>query len=144
AARRFPPGVAMVEARQQVVAGDGARIAVTLRGSGPLVVLLPSLGRGASDFDDLATRLADAGYTAAAIDPRGAGESCGAAYGLTLHHYAADVAAVIEACGDGPAHVVGHAFGNRVARCLAADRPVLVRSVTLIASGGMTPPDPEA
>jgi pimeloyl-ACP methyl ester carboxylesterase len=40
----------------------------------------------------------------------------------------------------GPAHLVGHAFGNRVARCLAVDRPSLVRSVTLLAAGGLIGP----
>jgi pimeloyl-ACP methyl ester carboxylesterase len=40
----------------------------------------------------------------------------------------------------GPAHLVGHAFGNRVARCLAADRPSVVRSVALLAAGGLIGP----
>ncbi len=39
--------------------------------------------------------------------------------------------------------MVGHAFGNRIARCLAVDRPSLVRSVTLLAAGGLIgPPTP--
>jgi pimeloyl-ACP methyl ester carboxylesterase len=63
--------------------------------------------------------------------------------GPTLHEIAASVAAVIEAAGRGPAHVVGHAFGNRVARCVAADRPDLVRSVTLLAAGGLIEPERE-
>src|SRR6202023_974677 len=40
----------------------------------------------------------------------------------------------------GPAHLVGHAFGNRGAPCLAVDRPSLVRSVTLLAAGGLIAP----
>ena len=39
-----------------------------------------------------------------------------------------------------PAYVLGHAFGNRVARCLAADRPALVRAVILLAAGGLITP----
>ncbi len=132
----------MVGPRTVTVATDGARIVATVRGEGPLVVLVPSLGRGATDFDDLATRLAAAGYTAAAVDPRNAGESCGGTENLTLHNYAADVAAVIDELG-GPAHVVGHAFGNRVTRCLATDRPQLVTSITLLAAGGLVEPAPE-
>jgi pimeloyl-ACP methyl ester carboxylesterase len=50
------------------------------------------------------------------------------------------VAGVLEALDCGPAHLVGHAFGNRVARCLAVDRPSLVRSVTLLAAGGLIGP----
>jgi pimeloyl-ACP methyl ester carboxylesterase len=128
-----------MDVRTITVATDGARIVATVRGEGPLVALVPSLGRGATDFDDLATRLAAAGYTTAAIDPRNAGESCGGTENLTLHNYAADVAAVIEELG-GPAHAVGHAFGNRVSRCLATDRPDLVASVTLLAAGGLIEP----
>ncbi len=132
----------MAGPRTVTVATDGARIVATVRGEGPLVVLVPSLGRGAADFDDLATRLAAAGYTAVAVDPRNAGESCGGTENLTLHNYAADVGAVIDELG-GPAHIVGHAFGNRVSRCLAADRPELVTSITLLAAGGLVEPAPE-
>jgi pimeloyl-ACP methyl ester carboxylesterase len=43
---------------------------------------------------------------------------------------------VIETLCDGPAVVIGHAFGNRIARCLAADRPALVDLVVLLSSSG--------
>jgi pimeloyl-ACP methyl ester carboxylesterase len=39
--------------------------------------------------------------------------------------------------------VAGHAFGNRVARTLAADRPDLVHSVILFAAGGKVAPKPQ-
>jgi len=64
--------------------------------------------------------------------------------GIDLHDYAADVATAIEHEGGLPAFVVGHAFGNRVARMLAVDRPQLVRAVGLIAANVGTessPPD---
>jgi len=54
--------------------------------------------------------------------------------GIDLHDLAADIAAVIAGRSGGPAFVVGHAFGNRVARMLATDRPDLVRAVALIAA----------
>src|ERR1700739_2840622 len=77
---------------------------------------------------------------------RGTGESRGSLDGITLHDLAADVAGVLEAMDCGPAHLVGHAFGNRGARCLAGDRPSLLRrvtSVTLLAAGGLIgPPTP--
>lgn len=118
-------------------------LALTDRGSGPTVLLLPSLGRGQTDFSDLAGRLDAAGYRSMAIDPRGIGESAGALDGLTLHDLAADVVAVIERAAVAPVVVVGHAFGNRVARCLAADRPDLVRGVVLLAAGGRVHPSDE-
>jgi pimeloyl-ACP methyl ester carboxylesterase len=41
-------------------------------------------------------------------------------------------------------HVLGHGFGNRIARCVAADYPDLVRSVILMAADGQVPGDGEA
>lgn len=116
---------------------------VLVRGDGPLVVCVPSLGRGATDFDDLATRLADAGYRALCPQPRGLGASRGPLAGITLHDYAQDIAAVIQAEGGGPAVVAGHAFGNFVARATAADFPALVRGVALLAATHTWPLAPE-
>ena len=42
----------------------------------------------------------------------------------------------------GPVFVVGHAFGNRVARMLATDRPELVRAVALVAANIGKAPSP--
>ena len=120
-------------------------LAVTAVGSGPVVVLIPSLGRGARDFDELSSRLAGAGWRALAIDPRGIGSSMGPMEDVNLHDLAADVSAVVqEMSADGRAHVVGHAFGNRVARCLAADSPDRVGGLVLLAAGGRIAPDPAA
>src|SRR4030095_6762250 len=54
----------------------------------------------------------------------------------------ADIAAVIEHDRSGPAFVVGHAFGNRVARMLAVDRPDLVCAVSLVAANVGHAPSP--
>ena len=125
------------------VAVNGGEVEVRVRGDGDLVVLVASLGRSIDDFDALIGDLEAAGYRAAGVSHRGIGESSPAVPGLTLHDFADDVARVIEHLCDGPAHLVGHAYGNRVMRCLASDRPELARSVTLIAAGGQVPPAPE-
>jgi pimeloyl-ACP methyl ester carboxylesterase len=121
-----------------------AAIEVLAQGRGPRIVLLPSLGRGASDFDRIAERLARAGFRVLRPQPRGIGESRGPMTGIDLHDYAADVAALIAHDGGGAAFVAGHAFGNRVARMLAADRPDLVRAVSLIAANVGHAPSPPA
>ncbi|MFN0094872.1 MAG: alpha/beta fold hydrolase [Dehalococcoidia bacterium] len=121
-----------------------ARLAITVRGEGEAVICIPSLGRGGGDFDDLAGRLAEAGFRAITFDPRGFGKSTGKLDVAGLGDFAADVAAIIERTGAAPAHVVGHAFGNRVARYLAWRRPELVRSLTLLACGGQVAGDAEA
>jgi pimeloyl-ACP methyl ester carboxylesterase len=119
-----------------IVKRTDVELRVSVSGNGPAVLLLPGGGRGAEDFGSLASELEAAGFRAAAMNPRGVGGSVGPLDGVTLHDFAADAAAVVEDLGDGSAHVVGHAFGNRVARCLAADRPELVRGVALLACGG--------
>jgi pimeloyl-ACP methyl ester carboxylesterase len=125
-----------------IVRRGGVQIEVLNQGEGPLVVLLPSLGRGAEDFDDIAVRLAMAGFRVLRPQPRGIGASHGPLADITLHDYADDVAAVIEDAHGGRAFVVGHAFGNRVARLLATVRPDLVRAVALVAANVGRDPSP--
>jgi pimeloyl-ACP methyl ester carboxylesterase len=137
----------------QRMASDGARVRVrrivrvgeaslecTIYGSGDALLLLANAGRSISYFDDLARRLVPAGLRIVAINMRGVGNSQGSLDRISLHHLAADVAGVIEGLECAPAYVLGHAFGNRVARCLAADRPALVRAVILLAAGGLITP----
>jgi len=111
-------------------------ISVTVRGSGPLVVLVPSLGRGGADFEDLATRLAQAGFTAVSLDPRGVGQSRGPMEDLTLFDYAEDAAMVARRLSDTPAVFIGHAYGNRVVRAVASRHPEAVSALVLLAAGG--------
>ena len=119
---------------------SGATLECTLYGSGTPVVLLANAGCSGGYFADLARALAAGGLQAISVNMRGVGESRGSLDGITVHDLAADVAGVLEALDCGPAHLVGHAFGNRIARCLAVDRPSLVRSVTLLAAGGLVAP----
>jgi pimeloyl-ACP methyl ester carboxylesterase len=132
--------------RIMVTRGD-AHLEVLVQGEGRPIVLLPSLGRGASDFDAIAARLAGAGYRVLRPQPRGIGTSAGPWEGVKLEDLAADIAAVVENNAGGPAFVVGHAFGNRVARTLATLRPELVRAVSLVAANvghNPSPPDVRA
>ncbi len=107
------------------------------------VVLLASLGRSRTDFDELVAALERAGRTAVALDLPGVGEAAERPVGADLHAVAADV---VDRLGDvtTPFHLVGHAYGNRVARCLAADQPSRVASLILLGCGGKVPGDDEA
>ena len=120
----------------RISTGSATTIAARTCGQGEAVVLIPSWARGASDFEELTVALADAGYRAIAVNPRGIEGSEGPLDGITTWDMADDVAAVINRLGAGPAHVVGHAGGNRVARALATRHPGLVKSVALLAAGG--------
>ena len=122
-----------------IVDHDDVQIEVFGRGKGPRIVMLPSLGRGATDFDVIAERIAEAGYRVLCPQPRGIGATRGPLHGITLHDYAADVAAVIRRDGGKPTVIAGHAFGNFVARTMAADYPALTRAVALLAATHVWP-----
>lgn len=128
---------------KRIVAGSAGPVEVCVHGAGRGVVLVASLGRGADDFADLGARLAASGYCGLALEPRGVGGSMGPLEGMTMADLADDVAAVIRALAGGRATIVGHAFGNRVARMVAARHPELVEGVVLLACGGLVPPSAE-
>jgi pimeloyl-ACP methyl ester carboxylesterase len=122
--------------------GD-ARLHATVTGRGPGVLMIPSLGRGPADFDDLARAVARAGFAAIRYEPRWFGRSDGPE-AATLFDLAADAAAVAAAaCPGQPVTVIGHALGNRVARAMATSRPDAVASVVLLAAGGKIPIAPD-
>ena len=123
---------AQAEPEWKIAFYDDIRIEVAAEGRGPLIVMLPSRGRGAEDFDDVAGELVKAGFRVLRPQPRGAALSLGPMQNLTLHDLAHDIAAVIRNAGDGgPAIIVGHAFGSWVARMTAIDHPELVRGIVM-------------
>jgi len=134
-------GSARSETTRHVVARDeDIAIEVFARGQGPLVVLLPSLGRGAEDMAELAEPLAERGLRTLCPEPRGNGGSTGPLEGKTLHDWAGDIAAVIEHESAGQAILIGHAHGNWIARTVASDFPHLARGLILLAgSAGKVP-----
>ena len=138
---------ATVEIQRQQFDSDAVTIEALVagnEGADEVIVLLAGRGCGAMCFIGFLPLLADAGFRAVALNPRGADGSRGSLDNLTLHDFAADVARVIEQMGVGPVHVLGHGFGNRVARCVASDRPELVAGLVLLGAGGQVKGDVEA
>ena len=129
-----------MRAMNALVAARDAQIETFAEGRGPCVVILPSRGRGAEDYDEVARRIAEAGYRVLRPQPRGIGRSRGPMQGLTLHDLARDVAAAIEHERAGPAVLAGHAFGNWVARMTATGHPKLVRGVAILAAAAKSYP----
>src|ERR1700704_5835112 len=127
-------GIASARRKREIVADKDVRIEVISEGAGPLVVVLPSRGRDSEDYDEVAAGIAKAGYRVLRPQPRGMGASTGPMEGLTLHDLAGDVATTIEHAGQGPAVIVGHAYGNWIARMTAVDHPRLVRGVIIAAA----------
>tara|TARA_B110000444_G_scaffold236569_1_gene248537 strand:+ start:3526 stop:4296 length:771 start_codon:yes stop_codon:yes gene_type:complete len=122
---------------------EGANLEAKLWGTGEVVIAIPGLGRDVAYFDMVAPLIASAGYQFVALNPRGIGNSTGSLENLTLDILAQDVANAIQALGVEKAHLLGWAFGNRVARTVAQNHPQQVSSVILMAAGGLVPPSTE-
>jgi pimeloyl-ACP methyl ester carboxylesterase len=123
----------------EVIHSSDAAIEAIAEGTGPPIILLPSLGRDSNEFDPVAERIAAAGFRVLRPQPRGYGKSAGPMQNLTLHDLARDVAAVIQHENNGPAILAGHAFGHFVAKMAAVDYPNLVRAVVLIGAAQKQP-----
>jgi pimeloyl-ACP methyl ester carboxylesterase len=131
------------ECHSEFVQRPGVNLEVYVEGRGPALIVLPSYGRdGGADFDRFASRVSTAGFLVLRPQPRGIAGSVGVMDGVTVHDLADDVAMVIRELRVGKAIVLGHAFGNGVARMLAVDHPSLVLGVILAAAQcSSVPPD---
>lgn len=110
------------------------------------VLLLHGIGGSAATFAGLAPRLADAGWRAVAWDAPGYGDSADPDPSVTGADspgaYVALVAGLLERLRVDRAHLVGVSWGGVIATHVAARRPELVCSLTLIDStrgSGTTP-----
>ncbi|WP_187278578.1 alpha/beta fold hydrolase [Methylobacterium sp. WL64] len=112
-------------------------------GAGPPFVILSSYGRdGGTDYDDITGRLVEVGWQVLRPQPRGVAGSTGPMRELTLHDLADDVAMCLRALAEEPVVILGHAFGNVLARVVTTDHPELVRAVVLAAAeGSEVPPE---
>ena len=101
---------------------------------GPLVVLLHGFPEFWYGWRHQILPLADAGFRVVAPDQRGYGRS-GRPEGIAAYHLdelAADVAALVEACGRQNADVVGHDWGGLVAWWAALKHPASVRRLVVL------------
>lgn len=110
-------------------------LAREIEGDGPLLILLAGTGyAGATWGEPLVAALAER-FTVATFDYRGTGATPGTDDDYSTRLFATDVAALIDDLGRGPAHVLGHSMGGRVAQWVALDWPDRVASLVLAASG---------
>ncbi len=100
--------------------------------------MIPSLGRPASDFNELAAEMVRDGHSVYFLDPRNffldSGQS---SKNITLFNLADDVETIRRDAGLDTIVVIGHAFGNRVARAYATSYPETTSAVITIAAGGV-------
>ncbi len=138
------PGRPAIGEKHSVSTGDVEHVYYE-RGAGPVIALLPSLGRPASDFNELTTALSSAGFRTIAIDLNLSRKES-ADSNESLLHLATGIEAIFASLGLNDTEqvfVLGHAFGNRLARTYATIHPEQVRAVILLAAGGRVPIAPD-
>lgn len=107
-----------------------------ITGDGPPLLLIAGTGfPGASwHYDELLGPLSEH-FTVITFDHRGTGDSPGTPGPYSTRLFAADALTLLRELDLGPAHLVGHSMGGRVAQWMALDAPHLVRSMVLASTG---------
>jgi pimeloyl-ACP methyl ester carboxylesterase len=134
----LPPGVRRTSLRTS--RGDFAALEA-LPGSGVAerspALLVPGYTGSKEDFIAVLQPLARAGRRVVAVDMRGQYQTSGpddpSAY--TLPELGADIAALAEALGPEPVHLVGHSFGGLVTRDAVLSGRLKPASYTIMSSG---------
>jgi pimeloyl-ACP methyl ester carboxylesterase len=105
----------------------------SVRDDRDLVLCVHGMSGSATNWTDLMAELAP-DFDCAAVDLPGSGSSAPPAKrsGYSIRALAATVTRLIESLGRGPVHLVGNSMGGAVSIRVAAARPDLVRTLTLI------------
>lgn len=111
------------------------KLARSVAGHGPPLLLVAGTGfPGATWGPETVAPLAR-DLTVVTFDHRGTGATPGTPGPYATRTFAADAAALLRELRVGPAHVLGHSMGGRVAQWMALDHPDTVASLILAASG---------
>jgi pimeloyl-ACP methyl ester carboxylesterase len=99
----------------------GGRLAYEDLGSGPLILLAPSLGDVRAEYRFLAPKLAEAGYRVVSLDLRGHGESSVDWPDYRVESVGEDFLALIRHLESGPATIIGTSLSAGAAAWAAAE-----------------------
>ncbi|WP_047870965.1 alpha/beta fold hydrolase [Nocardiopsis sp. RV163] len=108
----------------------GASIHYEVRGSGPVLLMIPGGPQDAGVYTALAERLADR-YTTVAYDPRGNSRSRldGEPEDQRVEVHSDDAARLVAEVGGGPAYVFGNSAGAQIGLDMAVRHPGAVRAL---------------
>ena len=121
------------------------RIAVASAGRGPLVLFLHGIGGNRNHWQHQIAFFSQHGFTAAAWDARGYGDSDDYEGALQFEHFTSDVLRTVDFMKEERIHLVGLSMGGRIARNFALAHPERVRSLKLAnTSPGSDALSPEA
>ncbi len=103
-------------------------------GQGEPILFIHGLGSSGRDWEPQVEFFAPH-YQVITYDVRGHGQSGRPPGPYSVPLFAADAAALVDALGVAPLHVVGISMGGMIAFQLAVDRPELLRSMVIVNSG---------
>lgn len=120
----------IADAKTGLLPVAGARLYYEVRGSGPVLLIIPGGPQDAGVFSDLSRALADR-YRVVTYDPRGNSRTAtdGAPGELDIDQQGDDAAVLIKALGEGPAYVFGTSGGAQIGLNLAARHGELVKTI---------------
>ena len=112
---------------------NGVDIHYEQAGDGQDVLLLCGLGDDITAWNDQMGSFSER-YRVTVVDNRGVGRSSLPDGEFTVRDMAEDAAALCDAIGIGPAHVMGFSMGGAITQELAIARPDLTRSLVIVGS----------
>ena len=125
----------MNEPVRRFIENDGIRLCVERHGRGPHRVLFAHGWISSRRmWYDVVKLLSPEKYTLDLLDFRGCGLSDRPAHGHDLEGYASDLRSALSQM-DGPATVVAHSMGGKLAQFIASERPANLARLILVAPG---------
>ena len=114
---------------------NSANIYYEVHGSGPPLLLIAGTACDGNFWQPYQVSDFSRDHTVIILDQRGIGKTTMQSVDYSTDRLAADAAALIEHVGLGPAIVVGHSLGGRVAQLVALDHPTSTKALVLNSSG---------
>ena len=113
----------------------GAEIHYSITGNGPPLLLIAGTACDGTYWSRYQVKDFALDFTVITFDQRGTGKTKTQIKDYSTHRLAADCAAILNAIGCGPAIVLGHSMGGRVAQLVALDHGQHVKALVLASTG---------
>ena len=114
---------------------NGIKLYYEDQGTGETVLLVPPNWWPCATWNVGVVPLLSRRYRTLIYDGRGTGQSDAPADGYTVEQFARDAIRLLAAVGVKRCHAVGFAIGAQIMQAMAIERPDLVATLTMAASG---------
>jgi len=104
-------------------------------GSGEPLVLVPPSWWPCDTWNVVVVPFLSRNYRTLSFEPRGTGRSSHPDHGYTINQFADDTIELLHVLGISHCHAVGFALGGEIAQAMAIERPDLVATLTMAATG---------